>query len=296
MRRILIALFTVATTFANAQELNCSVTVSSDKITVTNKQVFKTLEQALTDYLNKSDWTGQGYLPSEKINCSMFINITEAAGSTYKGSIQVQSSRPVFNSTYGSPVFNFNDKDFTFDYSEFQRLSFNPVAYESNLISVVTFYAFMIIAIDADTFAPNGGSPYFDTALAVANTAQTGGQKGWQQGESGNQNRYFLINDILSPTYAAFRDAMYQYHFNGMDLMYKDPKSAKEQIKLAIATMKQVHSVRPNAFLTRVFFDAKADEIVSIFSGGPSIEITDLIENLNRVSPLNSTKWSAIKF
>ncbi len=296
MRRIFIAMLLMATGFVSAQELNCTVTVSADKLAVTNKQVFKTLEQSLTEFLNKSDWTGQGFLPSERINCSMFINITAVAGNSYQGTIQVQSSRPVFNSTYSSPVFNFNDKDFSFDYTEFQRLSFNPVAYESNLISVVTFYAFMIIAFDADTFAPNGGAPYFDTALAIANTAQSGQQKGWLQGESGNQNRYFLINDIISPTYSAFHDALFQYHFQGMDVMYRDPKNAKEQIKAALADLKQLHSIRPNAFLTRVFFDAKSDEIVSIFSGGPSIPIDDLTENLNRISPLNAVKWANIKF
>ena len=281
--------------FSNAQELNCIVTVSADQVGGTNQQVYKTLKNSLTDFINKTDWTGQGYKNNERINCSMFINVTQAAGSTYTATIQVQSSRPVFNSTYASPVINFNDKEFTFDYTEFQPLILNPTVFESNLISVVTYYCFMIIGMDADTFSPLGGTAYLETAQEVVSTAQTGGYKGWS-GNDGMTNRFFLVNDMLSPTYEPFREAMYQYHYDGLDNMTKNLKGSKETIKQAIAKLSELHSVRPNAFLTRIFFDAKSDEIVSIFSGGPKISITDLTDNLNRVSPLNAAKWAGIKF
>ena len=152
----------------------------------------------------------------------------------------------------------------------------------------------MIIGMDADTFNARGGSGWFEVAQEIATVAQQGGYKGWSQTD-GNQNRYFLVNDMLSNTYGAYRDAMYQYHFDGLDQMSSDLKKAKENIKASLATLSEVHSVRPNAYLTRVFFDAKADEIVSIFSGGPNVPISDLVDNLNRISPLNSTKWSAIR-
>lgn len=281
--------------FAQAQELNCTVTVNADQVGGTNQQVFKTLQRSLTDYINKTDWTGQGYKPNERINCSMFINVSSYVGGAFTATIQVGASRPAFNSTYATPILNFNDKDFEFSYTEFQNLTFNPTIFESNLISVVTFYCFMIIGMDADTFSPEGGTPYLETAQEVVNIAQTSGSKGWS-GSDGNANRYFLVNDMLSTTYAPFREAMYKYHFEGMDLMARDPKLAKENIKSAIEKMMEVHSVRPNSLMSRVFFDAKADEIVSIFSGGPKVSITELTDNLNRISPLNAAKWTGIKF
>jgi len=295
MNRILSVVAFLFFGFANAQELNCIVTVNADQVGGTNTQVFKTLQKSLSDYINKTDWTGQGYKSNERINCSMSINISAAASPTYTATIQVQSSRPIFNSTYSSPVFNYNDKDFTFDYTEFQPLNFNPTSFDSNLISVVSYYCFMIIGMDQDTFSPQGGSGAYDTAQEIVSVAQTGGYKGWS-GSDGNANRYFLVNDLLSPTYSPYRDAMYQYHFEGMDIMYKDLKNAKGKVKEAITKLSELHSVRPNAFLTRVFFDAKSDEIVSVFSGGPKSSITELVDNLNRVSPLNSAKWAQIKF
>jgi hypothetical protein len=150
------------------------------------------------------------------------------------------------------------------------------------------------LGMDADSFMPLAGNPYFETAQNIANVAQQGGYKGWNQTD-GNQNRYFLINDLLSPTFNEIRNSSYNYHV-GLDIMHKDLKAAKEKIKEAIVNLNKVSASRPNAFLTRVFFDAKSDEIVSIFTGGPNISITDLVESLNKNSPLNSSKWGLIKF
>jgi hypothetical protein len=289
----LLALFIFG--FAQAQELNCTVTVNADQVGGTNQQVFKTLQKSLADYINKTDWTGQGYKTNERINCSMFINVSSYAGNSFTATIQVQASRPVYNSTYSSSFFNYNDKEFNFDYTEFQNLTFNPTVFDSNLISVVSYYCFMIIGMDADTFAPEGGTAYLETAQEIVSVAQTGGYKGWS-GSDGSANRFFLVNDMLAETYKPFREAMYMYHFQGLDNMSRDLKTAKENIRNAVIKLSEVHNVRPNSFMSRVFFDAKADEIVSIFSGGPKIPITELVDNLNRVSPLNAAKWTTIKF
>jgi len=294
MRKILSLFFILFVGFSYAQELNCTVTVNADQVGGTNTQVYKTLQKSLTDFINKSDWTALGYKQNERINCSMFINVSSASGSTFTATLQVQSSRTAFNSTYSSPVFNFNDKEFTFDYTEFQNLTFNQTTFDSNLVSVISYYCYMIIGLDADSYAPNGGTDYLSIAQEIASVAQSGGYKGWS-GNEGNSNRFFLVNDMLSTTYAPFREANYLYHFEGLDNMSRDTKTSKEKIKVAIAKLAEIYSVRPNAFLTRVFFDAKSDEIVSIFSGGPKITTTDLIENLNRISPLNAAKWAAIK-
>lgn len=295
MHKILSFILFFALSFVQAQELNCIVKVNAEQLAVSNNQVFKTLEKSLTDFINKTSWTSQAYKQNEKINCSMFINVNSYDSQNFTASIQVQSSRPVFNSTYSSPVFNYNDKDFNFSYTEFQLLNFNPATFDSNLVSVIAFYSYIIIGMDADTFSSKGGTSNFETAQEIASVAQTSGYKGWSQGD-GNQNRFHLINDLLSNTYSPFREAMFHYHMLGLDTMTKDLKSAKTEVKTAIKMFSKIYSVRPNAFLTRIFFDAKSDEIVSIFSGGPNVAIDDLVDNLNKVSPLNSAKWVEIRY
>lgn len=277
-----------------AQQLNCTVTVNSEKLSNANLQVFKTLESSLNEFVNTTDWTGKSYKQNEKVNCSMYITILSNSSDQFTGTIQVQSSRPVYNSSYSSPVLNYNDKDFSFRYTEFENLLFNPTAFESNLVSVVSFYSYMILGMDDDTFVLESGNPNFEAAQNIANVAQQGGYKGWSQID-GNQNRYFLISDMLSPSFSEIRKTTFDYHA-GLDLMSKDLKSAKEKIKISLLNLGKLHASKPNAFLTRIFFDAKSDEILSVFSGGPSISISDLSESLNKTSPLNSSKWESIKY
>ena len=294
MRNLVVVFFFLIGITVNSQQLNCTITVNSQQITNVNQQIFKTLQSSLTDFVNKTDWTGQVMKQNEKINCSIYITLTSGSTDQFSGTIQVQSSRPIFDSSYSSPVFNFNDKDFNFRYVEFENLIYNPNAFDSNLVAVIAYYCHVILGLDADSFVENSGTPFLDAAQNIASMAQQSGYKGWSQSE-GNQNRYFLISDLLSPTFKEIRSASFQYH-SALDGMTKDLKVAKEKVKSAVIGLKNVHSVRPNAFLTRVFFDAKSDEIVSIFFGGPSISITDLVDNLNRVSPMNSSKWSTIKY
>jgi hypothetical protein len=278
----------------HAQELNCTVTVNTEKLPNANQQVFKTLRTSLNEFINQTQWAGLLLKQNDKINCSMYIIVSSYESDKYTATIQVQSSRLVYNSSYSTPVFNFNDKDFSFTYTEFQPLIFNPSEFESNLVSVVSFYCNLIIGLDADTFAPLGGNTLIETAQNISNVAQQSGYKGWNQSD-GLNSRYFLAKDLLSPVYTELRQASSTYH-SGLDLMTKDLKAAKEKIKLSLLNVAKINSVKPNAFLTRVFFDAKSDEIVSIFSGGPSVTITDLVENLNTTSPLNAGKWSNIKY
>lgn len=294
MYKIITFLFLLTFGLSQAQQLNCTVTVNSQKLTNANQAVFKTLEASVSEFVNKTDWTGQTFKQNEKINCSMYITILSNSSDQFTATIQVQSSRPVFNSSYASPVLNYNDKDFSFRYTEFENLIYNPTTFDSNLVSVLAFYSNIILGMDADTFVLQSGNPNFETAQNISNVAQQGGYKGWTQSD-GNQNRYFLINDLLSPTFMEVRQTLFDYH-SGLDLMSQDLKASKEKIKKSLLNLSKLNNSKPNAFLTRVFFDAKSDEIVSIFSGGPSISITDLVENMNKVSPLNSSKWASIKY
>lgn len=279
-----------------SQELNCIVKINSQTLTNSNQSVFKTLEKSLTDFVNKTKWTNKKFKQNEKIDCTIFINVSAYGSDQFVATVQVGSSRPVFNSTYNSPVLNFNDKDFSFKYIEYENLVFNPNSFDSNLVSVMAYYAYVIIGVDADTYDLNSGKPYYQQAQEIVNLAQQSSYKGWSQNDGGSQNRFFLTNDLMSGTYDPIKLALYNYHINGLDKMSEDLNRGKDGVKQALLNLEKIHAIRPNAFLTRVFFDAKSDEILSIFSGGPQIKITDLVDNLNRISPLNSSKWSTIKF
>jgi hypothetical protein len=294
MKKIVSFLLLFVVGFSNAQQLNCTVQINSDKVATTNAQLFKNLEIAITEFVNKTDWTGETLKQHEKINCSMVIIINSYSETNFSASIQVQSTRPVFKSTYASPVFNFNDNDFNFRYTEFENLLFNPATFDSNLVSVLSFYSYMILGFDADTFALKSGTSWFEVAQQILSVAQQGGYKGWSQAD-GNQNRFFLVTDILSGTFDAYRETLYLYHREGLDTMATDLKGGKNKIFQSIDKIAEIYSVRPNAFLTRTFFDAKSDEIVSILSGGPIVSISEVVDKLNKISPINSSKWASIK-
>lgn len=281
--------------FVSAQELNCTLVINAEQTGKQNQQIFKTLERSLNDFINKTTWTNKIISPQERINCGMVITVTDFSVDTFKASLQVQSSRPVYDSTYSTPVFNFNDKDFNFSYIEFQNLALNPNQFNSNLVSVVSYYAYLILGMDADTFSKNGGTEYYAKAKNILNVAQSSGYKGWAPVD-GNQTRYQLMDQLLSPLYVEYRKVLYAYHRTALDEMSANQKKAKERIILALNQFKKMNARRANSFIQRTFFDAKADEIEQIFSGGQSVKITDLVDLLNRVSPNNSSKWSNIKF
>ena len=278
----------------NAQELTCTITVNADKIPGSNKQIFKTLESSLNEFVNQKRWTNFNYSPQERINCNLTITILEQSGDDFKGHIQIQSSRPVYGSTYLTPVFNFKDDNFSFKYVEYEPLQFNENQFESNLTSIVSFYVYTILGMDADTFALNGGTPFFAKAQNVVVQSQQSGYFGWNQND-GSKSRFILIDNILAPTYSLFRSAMYTYHLKGLDVMHQDKKRAKQKISESIGMLKNIYDSRPNATLLRVFMDAKADEIVSVFSDGPNYDTFKLKEDLLKISPLNTAKWNDIK-
>ena len=295
MRNLLLLLVFFATSFGFSQELNCNVVVNAQLTGNENLQVFKTLEKQLTEFVNKTQWTKRKFKPQERIDCNIVINVTGQDGENFDASVQVQSSRPVFGSTYTSPIYNVNDKDFSFKYLEFQNLNYNDNQYESNLISVLAFHINMVLGLDAESFALEGGNIYFKQAQRIVNFSQQENYKGWKL-EDGLQSKFALIDNILSPTFSDFRTVMYNYHRKGMDIMSTNNKDAKNEIALALAFFRKMNANRPNSYLARVFFDAKAEEIEQIFSSGPNVDVTSLIELLNRVAPTHASKWRNIKF
>lgn len=287
--------FFFCTAISFGQELNCQVVVNAEQTGRTNVTVFKTLQNSLSEFINQTKWTNRQFLPHERINCSMFINISSYEGDSFTGTIQVQSSRPVFGSTMISPVFNFKDEQLGFTYSEYAPFSFNPNEYNSNLTSVVTFYVYTMLGLDADTFEEQGGTQYYETANQIVNTAQQGGRAGWKAMD-GNASRYRLITDLLSNSYSGYRKALYEYHRNGLDRMHMSPAEGKKSVATAILDLDRMNDRRPNSLLARTFFDAKADEVQQIFSGGPSVSVKQVIDALNTLAPTFSEKWSNIRY
>lgn len=295
MRNLFLLVAFLISTVAFSQELNCIVKVMAQQTGNENNVIFKNLEKQLTEFVNNTKWTGKSFSQQERINCSMVINVREQSNDMFSASIQVSSSRPIFNSTYSSPVYNYNDKDFNFQYLEFQNLVYNAGQFESNLISVLSFHVYMILGMDADSFELNGGDDYFKQAQTIANYSQHLKGQGWKL-EDGLQSRFALIDNLMSPTYKDIRTAMYQYHIDALDTMNTGAKEGKTKIIAVLDVLQNVHRARPNSFLMRVFFDAKADEIMDILSGGPNVNITGAMDILNRIAPMHSQKWRNIKF
>jgi len=292
---ILVVLFGFFSIFSvNGQELNATVTIDAEQTGQPNYQVFRTLKDQLTEFLNTTKWTSSEYLNQERIDCNFTLIIQSFESTSFTGSLQVQSSRPAFGSTYDSPMYNYNDKQFSFEYTEFQPLVFNINTFSSNLVSVIAYHVFTIIGLDADSFAPNGGESYFAIAKQIVNTAAATNFQGWKATD-GNQSRYRYNDAIISNVYLEFREAIYKYHREGIDYLESDARKAKQGVIDAIALLKKVNDRRPNSFLLRTFFDAKADEIEAIFSGGPQLDINTFVENLNRIAPTRGTNWKNIK-
>lgn len=278
-----------------SQEISCQVSVDAQQTGQTNLTVFRTMEQSLTEFVNQTNWTNQEFKDYEKINCRLFITITDYNSGSFSGTIQIQSSRPVYGSSMTTPIFNFKDDQFSFDYVEYAPLNYNPNSFESNLVSVISFYVYTILGLDGDTFAPLGGSTYFQEAQRIVGMAQQSGYAGWKP-TAGNQSRYRFNEDILSPNFENFRKAIYTYHREGLDVMHKNVTLGKQKIAEAIQQLGEVQGIHSNSIVIRAFFDAKSDEIEKIFSGGPSVDITEVTETLNDIAPQYSENWQNITF
>ncbi|MFY7811535.1 MAG: DUF4835 family protein [Flavobacterium sp.] len=294
MKKIYLLIYLI-TNVIIGQEINCDVQINSERATTTNTKILQSLKNSITDFVNKTQWTEKKFNNQEKIQCSFFINISEVNGNLFNASIQVNATRPIFNTNYSSPILNFIDKEFTFEYIEFQNMFFNPNSFDSNLTAVLAYYTYMILGIDADSFGLNGGTAYYEKALGIVNLAQNTGFAGWDAGKN-LINRYYMVNDILNNMYDPMRKTIYNYHSSGLDIMSDDANGGKIEIKNAIENLEILHKTRPNSLWMRIFVDAKSDELVQIFSGGPKLDINKMVNSLSNFSPSNTNSWNKLKF
>ena len=276
------------------QELNAQLVVNADLVNQTNQQIFETLERSLNEFINSQSWTNLEFFPQEKITCSFVLNLTSYNATKFEGTLQIQSQRTVFDSNYDSPIINYLDKDISFTYQEFQPLFYSPASYESNLVSLISFYTYIILGINADSFQYKGGEPYFEQAQRIVNLSQQSGAFGWKQND-GNRNRFWLIDTLRSNTFREYRETIYSYHRKGLDMMTKNPIDAKINIMEALLPLDFLYNRRPNAMLLQMFFDAKSDEIVNLFSDGPEVDFERGLDMLKKIAPFYQPQWKLIK-
>jgi hypothetical protein len=284
-----------------AQEILCDVTVvAPDRSKVkTDPKVFKTLENAVAEFMNTRKWTTDVFGENERIECSIFIAITnESSDGNYSGSITVISKRPVFNSDYNSTVLNIIDNEFNFQYQEFQPLEFNVNQFTSNLTHVLAFYAYLIIGMDYETFALKGGEKYLQTASDIANVVSANEGRsfpGWKSYEKNQRNRYWVITHTLNGRYEPYRTGMYKYYREGLDNFYSNPELARTNILEGLTELSKVSQDNPNLSIMMMWTEAKRDEVVGVFSEAPAAEKDDILKVLKRVDPINYDKYERIK-
>lgn len=282
------------TTVSLAQELNCTVNVMSPQIQNTEKRIFETLQKDIREFMNTTRWTNDVFALEERIECSILITVGERiSNDKFKATMQIQSSRPTFMTSYNTVMLNVNDQDFTFQYVESQPLQFQANQHVNNLTSVLAFYAYMIIGSDYDSFSLKGGEPYFQKALQIVNNAQNEPERGWKAFE-GSKNRYWLIENMLNARYEEFRGVMYKYHREGLDVMQSDLTTGRQAITECLKPLKTIRMDQPNSYLMTVFFTAKVDEMINIFKEAfPDVK-TKAANDLMQMDPANANKYQTI--
>jgi len=278
-----------------AQELNCTVKVLSPAIQGTEKSVFETLETAVKEFMNNTRWSNDNFKQDERIECNITINVTKRlAVDEFEANIIVQSRRPVYKSSYNTNLINYQDNDFTFKYTPFQPFEFNENAFTNNLTSTLAYYAYIFIGLDYDTYSPDGGTPFYQKAQTIVNNAQNASDKGWKAFE-GSKNRYWLAENLANSNYKGMRSCLYNYHRMGLDRMTQDVELSRKSIADGLDGLLKVHNMQMGSFLMQIFFLAKADEIVNIFSVATPDVKNKLVTLLNTIDPGNVTKYEKLR-
>lgn len=279
----------------HSQELNCLVNINYEQVAGSNRQVFETLQKSLTEFVNQTKWTNRVVQTEEKVDCAMNIIITERNNNNYTATLQIQSTRPIYGTSYASPLLNLKDNDFTFRYNEYDPLIYNRNSFDSNLVSTIVFYVYTILGVDADSFSKYGGQSELEEAQNVMLQAQQSGLSAWQN-VVGKQNRFLLIDNLLASKLKTYRDVIYDYHIKGLDNFATNKEFAKQTIEDCAFKMENLYNKTVGNYLIRLFFDAKADELVNIYSDGSRTRnAIKLSTTLKRISPNNSAKWRSIE-
>jgi hypothetical protein len=298
MRKILLTLVLALSVGINAQELKCSVSINSDQIEGSNKQVYETLKTAIEEYINQNRWTNMTFAEHEKIECSMLIVVKKAENNLYTCEMTLQSRRPVYGTTYTTPLLNFKDNSFNFTYEEFERIEYQQNQFTTNLTAMLAYYCYLILGHDSDSYQRMGGTPFFQQCEEIVNTCQSASmdateQKGWLAFDS-NRNRYALINNLLDEAFKKYRNYYYEYHRLGMDEMVNNVTNGRARIAEGLPVIKEAYRARPATYVINTFLDAKADELVDIFSKGTDKETKAVYELLMDIDPTRQNTYEKL--
>jgi hypothetical protein len=292
---LLLILYSVS---ASSQELYCNVQISAQKIQGSNRQVFISMQKDVYEFMNNTVWTNMVISYAERIDCSVLINLTDQiSADEFRGTIQIQLSRPVFNTTYKTTLLNFIDNNFQFRYVEFQPLEYDPNVNRSNLVSVLAYYTYIVLGIDADSFSPEGGTQFFQQAEKIVSNSQNAPEIGWKPYDgSRNRNRYWLVKNILDKEYSSVRQFLYEYNINGLDKMESRIGEARTSIAESLKLLQDVYRRKPDPymFFLSVVLDAKTDEFVNIFSDAFPEEKSRVVQILTEIDPANKNKYEKI--
>ena len=281
-----------------SQELNCNVQISAQRIQGSNRQVFETMQRDIYEFMNNSVWTNHVYSYAERIDCNILINLSDQlSADEFRGTIQIQVRRPVYNTTYNSTLLNFIDNSFQFRYVEFQPLEFDPATHRSNLVSVLAYYTYLILGFDYDSFSPEGGTEFFQMAEKIVNNAQNAPEQGWKPYDgSRNRNRYWLVKNILDKEYEGVRKFIYDYDINGLDKMESRLSEARSSIAESLKLMQEVYRRKPDPFMyfVQIVMESKSDELINIFSEAFPEERSRVVQILTEIDPANKAKYEKI--
>jgi len=298
MKRLFLVVSCFLSVIGFSQELNCKVTIikeASLEVNSTELEIFKELEQIITDMMNNTQWTKDPFKTEERINCNLQLQINKIPSpGTYGGAIQIQCTRPVFNSNYNTLLFNFRDEDLAFTFSRNTLVTYTPNQFRDNLSSILAFYAYFIIGMDYDSFSLKGGTKYFNECQQIVSNAQNSGAPGWKSSEQGKRNRFWLVDNILQQAFEPLRECSYIYHRKGMDVMFDDKVKAKKSLFEALSKLSPVVLVRPNSPNVVNYLLCKRDELKSILSDSELKEKTDFVSLLKKLDPSNSSKYQEI--
>lgn len=278
----------------NAQEIYCTVQVSTPQIEGTDKRVFEALQKAMYEFINNRKWTAYSFKLEERIECSILLTINKKISvDEFKGKLNLILRRPVYNTAYDTPLFNYVDNDFQFKYVENQPLDYSDNTYTSELTSVIAYYMYIFLGLDFDTFSLLGGQTFFEKAQEVVNSAQNSPYPGWKSYED-IKNRYWLVENYLNPSYKALRNFNYSYHRSGLDMMSENAASGRSTIGKYLGLLKEVNRERPGLFVLQLLVEAKRTEFINIFEKGTSTEKTNAVNILKEIDPANSSEYQKI--
>lgn len=282
----------------NAQELNFKVQVITQRLQNVDARIFTTMETSIFEWFNNRKWTDDQFSAEERIEVSMLINVTDELGAgRYRATANIQVSRPVYNSSYNTPTFNYSDKDWVFEYVEYQPIQFNENQFQDNLSSMLAYYAYLALGLDYDTYSLKGGTDYFQKAQNILNTIPPNVSEeapGWRPFDS-QRNRYWIIENQLNPKYEIMREITYQYHLQGLDKMYENVANGRQVILNSLKKMERVAEEFPNAMILQLFFNAKREELIKMFEKASPNEKTQARNLLMKIDATNQDKYQDLK-